>query len=227
MRARYAAYAKVEVDFLIDSLHPDGSGDVDRDHTRAWAENSQWHGLEILSTRYGGSEDQTGEVEFVAKYTLQGEPQRHHEKAQFRRHQDKWLYLDGDELHPPPVVGPRLRLGRNDACPCGSKRKYKKCCRSVFDAGAESPEALVRARFVAPLVGESRFLRRSLHPEAVQADATPDGDPPRRLALGDCSQQDGVAQVDVTLFAEDGAQARRERQTLKLHHGRWLFASAV
>lgn len=27
-----------------------------------------------------------------------------------------------------PIVRPGSRLGRNDPCPCGSGRKYKKCC---------------------------------------------------------------------------------------------------
>jgi preprotein translocase subunit SecA len=27
-----------------------------------------------------------------------------------------------------PVVRPGSRIGRNDPCPCGSGRKYKKCC---------------------------------------------------------------------------------------------------
>ena len=226
MRARYSAYVKGEVDFLLASLHPDGSGGVDRESTKAWSANADWHGLEILSTQAGGAKDETGEVEFVAKYSMQGEPQRHHERAMFKRHNGNWLYLDGNELHPQPVVGPRVRLGRNDACLCGSGQKFKKCCRSVFDAGASSPEALVRARFVAPLVGEARFLSRSLHPEAVQSAATADAEPPSVMELGSAQTKDGVAQVEVAFYAEQGAAARRERHTLKAIKGRWLFASA-
>lgn len=29
---------------------------------------------------------------------------------------------------PRPIVNPGSKLGRNDPCPCGSGRKYKKCC---------------------------------------------------------------------------------------------------
>jgi hypothetical protein len=29
---------------------------------------------------------------------------------------------------PEPLVGDREKVGRNDPCPCGSGRKYKKCC---------------------------------------------------------------------------------------------------
>lgn len=31
-------------------------------------------------------------------------------------------------LNPKPVENLGLRIGRNDACPCGSGRKFKKCC---------------------------------------------------------------------------------------------------
>ncbi len=227
MRARYSAYVKCEVDFLLSSLHPDSSGGVDRDSTKAWAQNADWHGLEILSTAAGGEKDETGEVEFVAKYTLQDEPQRHHERAMFKRHNDQWLYLDGTEIHPAPVVGPRVRLGRNDVCLCGSGHKFKKCCRSVFDSGAASPEALVRARFVAPLVGESRFLARSLHPDAVQSAANAAEDPPSVIELLECDAKGDVALVDVAFYAEKGSEARRERHTLKCIKGRWLFATAT
>jgi SEC-C motif-containing protein len=225
MRARYTAYTKVEVDFLLGSLHPDGSGGVDRESTRAWAQNADWHGLEVLSTSGGGEKDETGEVEFVAKYSMQGEPQRHHERAMFKRHNGNWLFLDGQELHPAPVVGPRVKIGRNDACLCGSGSKFKKCCRTVFDSGATSPEALVRARFVAPLVGEARFLVKSLHPEAAQAAGAADDEPPISFELIECKKDGDTAQVDVALASEDGSK-RRERQTVKSVNGRWLFAAA-
>jgi glutamate-ammonia-ligase adenylyltransferase len=42
-----------------------------------------------------------------------------------------------------------VRIGRNDSCLCGSGNKFKKCCSTVFSAGAATPQALVRARFVA------------------------------------------------------------------------------
>lgn len=226
MRARYTAYTKVEVDFLLGSLHPDGAGGVDRESTKAWAQNADWHGLEILSTTAGGEKDETGEVEFVAKYSMQGEPQRHHERAMFKRHNGNWLFLDGQEIHPAPVVGPRVRIGRNDTCLCGSGNKFKKCCRTVFDAGATSPEALVRARFVAPLVGEARFLVKSLHPDAAQAAGTAEDEPPTLLELIECKKDGDTATVDVAL-GSDGGQKRRERQTLKSVNGRWLFAAAA
>jgi hypothetical protein len=31
-------------------------------------------------------------------------------------------------LSPKPIRNPGARIGRNDPCPCGSGKKYKKCC---------------------------------------------------------------------------------------------------
>ena len=34
---------------------------------------------------------------------------------------------DGEELIDAPVAV-KVKVGRNDPCPCGSGKKYKKCC---------------------------------------------------------------------------------------------------
>jgi hypothetical protein len=34
----------------------------------------------------------------------------------------------GGGLRIPPIVNKTTEIGRNDPCPCGSGRKYKKCC---------------------------------------------------------------------------------------------------
>ncbi len=31
-------------------------------------------------------------------------------------------------LNPPKTIFAEKKVGRNDACPCGSSKKYKKCC---------------------------------------------------------------------------------------------------
>jgi len=37
-------------------------------------------------------------------------------------------HLDAPEGEPAPIVNAAPKVGRNDPCPCGSGRKYKKCC---------------------------------------------------------------------------------------------------
>jgi SEC-C motif-containing protein len=137
MRARYAAYVLAEVDFIIDSVHPNSPGEADRRTTEAWSKNADWKGLEVVSTEAGGEGDEQGIVEFIARFDVQGAPQQHHERARFVRHNKKWMYMDGEEIKPQPIRRAAPRVGRNDPCPCGSGKKFKKCypaCPNPFPA---------------------------------------------------------------------------------------------
>ena len=126
MRARYSAHAKVEIDFLYDSTHPDHREGYDHKGTRKWAEKSAWHGLEILGTTGGGAKDKTGEVEFIARFRDKEGVRRHHEIGHFEKKRGRWLFTEGEMVKPKPLSV--SKVGRNDPCPCGSARKYKKCC---------------------------------------------------------------------------------------------------
>ena len=124
MRSRYAAFALHEIDWIL-STH---EGKVDRATTEAWSKNSEWIGLEVLSTRAGGPDDEEGEVEFVARFKVADNEQRHHERARFKKRGSRWIYVDGKEMKGAPQVRQSPAVGRNDPCPCGSGKKYKKCC---------------------------------------------------------------------------------------------------
>ncbi len=127
MRARYSAYTVGNVDFIVSSHDPDRAQEVDRKNTEVWAKQSQWLGLEILSTEKGQPDDDVGVVEFIARYKVQGVKVEHRERALFRKHAERWVFVDGVEIKGPPVVNTEPRVGRNDPCPCGSGKKYKKC----------------------------------------------------------------------------------------------------
>ena len=128
MRARYTAYTRAEMGFLEASLHPDARADHDPENAREWAENSEWHGLEIIGSEAGGPGDETGRVEFSASYTYDGETQRYHEIAEFERIEGVWYFREGRPGIRKPVVREEPKVGRNDPCPCGSGRKFKRCC---------------------------------------------------------------------------------------------------
>jgi SEC-C motif-containing protein len=128
MRARYSAYVKEAVNFILDTTHPDQRDQYTEGGIRRWARNSEWRGLTILDTEKGEPEDDTGTVEFVAEYSEKGRRNRHHEIAQFRRQEGAWYFYDGQAPTPKTVVRTSPKVGRNDPCPCGSGRKYKKCC---------------------------------------------------------------------------------------------------
>lgn len=57
-------------------------------------------------------------------------------------------------------------IGRNDDCPCGSNAKYKKCCLPYLEGkAAPTPEALMRSRYSAYIVGAVDYLFHTTHPD--------------------------------------------------------------
>ncbi len=128
MRARYSAYATCHIDFLHSSLHPEHRKDHDKQSTQRWAESSEWLGLEIAATKDGGVDDQAGMVEFIASYKEKGTIRRYHEQSQFKKEGGKWFFVDGKMVMPKTEVHAGPKVGRNESCPCGSGKKFKKCC---------------------------------------------------------------------------------------------------
>lgn len=55
----------------------------------------------------------------------------------------------------------------NAPCPCGSGKKYKKCCR-VYHMGvpAPTPEKLMRSRYTAYAAGNMTYIMATTHPES-------------------------------------------------------------
>lgn len=127
MRARYSAYVKGEIDFIVSSQDPEGRENLSREETEAWSKESTWEGLDILGTRAGGPDDTKGSVEFRARYTQSGLKNEYHELSDFVKIDGVWYYKEG-KLVPSTVVRSEAKVGRNDPCPCGSGKKYKKCC---------------------------------------------------------------------------------------------------
>ena len=127
MRSRYSAYATVNVEYLHNTLHPDHRADHDVNAARKWAADSDWLSLESINTAKGGQQDETGTVEFKASYRDKGMIRQHHEISRFETIAGHWAYVDGD-MPKPETVRNSQKIGRNDPCPCGSGRKFKKCC---------------------------------------------------------------------------------------------------
>ncbi len=128
MRARYSAYVERCFDFLGESLHPHHRSDYDALATRRWAEEAKWMGLKVAAVEGGGEGDDQGSVEFVATYKEKEMIRRHHEISRFKRQDDHWYYVDGELVKPETEIHRTPKIGRNDPCPCGSGKKFKKCC---------------------------------------------------------------------------------------------------
>ena len=128
MRSRYTAYVNTEIDYLEETIHPDNRADFDAKAARDWSEDTEWKKLEILEITGGGPEDSEGIVEFIAHYTIKTVVHKHHERAEFKKEADQWYFVDGQHVKPVQVKRAGAKVGRNAPCPCGSGKKYKKCC---------------------------------------------------------------------------------------------------
>ena len=128
MRSRYTAFAEANVTYIRDTLHDTARKDFDEAGTRDWATKSTWSSLEVREVVGGGPDDAEGVVEFIARYRYKGEPVAHHERASFVKEGGRWYFSDSEVPDQKPVVREEPKTGRNDPCPCGSGRKFKKCC---------------------------------------------------------------------------------------------------
>lgn len=128
MRSRYVAYTQANIDYIAATHDEATRGELDLDIARRWAEGSDWLGLEIVSTEAGQPDDEQGFVEFKASYRVDGKRQLHHEVSEFVKRDGVWFYHDGKPPKITQVVKGEPKVGRNDPCPCGSGKKYKKCC---------------------------------------------------------------------------------------------------
>lgn len=128
MRSRYTAYSLRNVPYIIATHDPDTRATLDQEATQGWAARTEWQSLRILDTRAGGPDDDAGEVEFEAHFRDErGGEHVHHERSSFVRRDGVWFFHDGELVKPVPEKrGPKV--GRNDPCPCGSGKKFKKCC---------------------------------------------------------------------------------------------------
>jgi SEC-C motif-containing protein len=127
MRSRYSAHVLARIDYILATHDPATRAGVERAGVERWARESTWLGLQVLARERGAPGDDQGVVEFKATYRSGGAVAVHHERSRFRRLDGRWLYVGGDSIKPPPARRAQ-EVGRNDPCPCGSGKKYKRCC---------------------------------------------------------------------------------------------------
>lgn len=113
MRSRYSAYVKGDGRYLVLSALKENRHDEDVELIQEFSESVQWLKLDVLSAY----EDI---VEFKAYYREGDDIKVLHEKSKFIFEDGYWLYASG-ELY-------NSKIERNESCPCGSGKKYKKCC---------------------------------------------------------------------------------------------------
>jgi SEC-C motif-containing protein len=126
MRARYSAFVTGEIDFIVASTHSRTRREIDIPSITQWSQTSNWLGLQIIEQKI--IDDNKTYLSFQANFSQAGKDQIHREKSLFERENGKWRFVSGEELKNPTVRYEAPRPGRNEPCPCGSGKKYKKCC---------------------------------------------------------------------------------------------------
>jgi SEC-C motif-containing protein len=114
MRSRFSAFALQLNDYLLSSWHSSTRPDQLELET-----STHWKRLEIISA---SNNTQQGSVHFKAYYQEQEQWHLLEETSKFVFENNHWFYHSGD--YQPQILKPN----RNDKCPCGSGKKFKKCC---------------------------------------------------------------------------------------------------
>jgi SEC-C motif-containing protein len=127
MRSRYTAYVLGNMGHIEATNALDSPGGFDRAGAERMVEEAEWLGLDVTEVIGGGAGDETGRVEFRARFNRLGQTLVHHEAATFVKVENRWAYFDG-EMNPKKVPRRVVHVGRNDPCSCGSAKKFKKCC---------------------------------------------------------------------------------------------------
>jgi SEC-C motif domain protein len=125
MRSRFSAYVLDNMAYIQKTW--DSSTRPKEDKLNFGGESIAWKKLEIIERKKGGAADNKGIVEFKAYYSKGGEDHTLHETSRFIKTNGRWYYLDGVVKTVGKVIQ-QLNEGKNAPCPCGSGKKFKRCC---------------------------------------------------------------------------------------------------
>ena len=107
MISRYEAFAKKDWTYLVRTSTSQTVEELAR------MPELEWLKLEVLDAY-------ENIVEFKAYYRENAKIAVLHERSSFIKEDGEWKYNDGELFN--------TKVERNEPCPCGSGKKYKKCC---------------------------------------------------------------------------------------------------
>jgi len=129
------------------------------------------------------------------------------------------------------------KFSPNEPCPCGSKKKYKKCC-AVYHKGALPSTALslMKSRYCAYAAGDSNYIIKTTHPD--NPDYTSDinswkesilcfSEHTHFLSLEIIDFIDGEKEAFVTFNAQLSSGDLKEKSRFLKLHGRWLYVDGT
>ena len=115
MRSRYSAYVLANGEYLVYSSAKENRYADDIALIEEFSRSVEWLHLDVLHVTQNT-------VEFKAYYRDAQGIKVLHEKSNFIQEEGIWKYSNGTLYN--------SKIERNTSCPCGSGKKYKKCCAS-------------------------------------------------------------------------------------------------
>ncbi|CAM4397525.1 YchJ family protein [Pseudoalteromonas ostreae] len=119
MRSRFVAYALKNAKYIYQTYAQEKQAENPIKEIADFANSCRFIKLTVFSA---DQQEHTGCVEFCVSYFYQNLFCQLHEKSSFIKEDGQWRYLDGEIF---PIAD--IKIKRNDECPCGSGKKYKKC----------------------------------------------------------------------------------------------------
>ena len=121
MRSRYTAFSLQKENYILTTWHP-----RTRPEKLNFEDNQVvWLGLVVNQAKQPTPVSQEAYVEFTASYLENGQICRLHENSKFLPEDGRWYYLNGT------CNVRKEKVARNEPCPCGSGKKFKKCCLNL------------------------------------------------------------------------------------------------
>lgn len=115
MRSRYTAFTLGNADYIGQTMREEALKNYDAEETKKWALSVEWDKLEVLGISPLDAESTQGFVQFIAYFKEGNNAQQIRELSEFKQIDGSWYYTS------------TAKLGRNEACFCGSTKKSKKC----------------------------------------------------------------------------------------------------
>lgn len=95
MRSRYTAYVANNEKYLLETWHQSTRPQI---LNLTQQDSIKWVDLKIIDYAVDANNPARGNVEFIARYKLNGRAQKMHELSNFVFEDHRWYYLDGKHL---------------------------------------------------------------------------------------------------------------------------------
>ncbi len=126
-----------------------------------------------------------------------------------------------------------MNISVNSPCPCGSHKKYKRCCQ-IYHKGALPKDALylMKSRYSAYVVGIAKYIIKTTHPENP---AYHDNIKVWEQEIDTFCKENSFIALEVIDFYEEGVEAHvhfkahtnrgilEEKSRFIYERGRWFY----